>query len=113
SQLKLVLVDPKKVELSLYAQLERHFLAKLPSSEEPIITETKKVVHTLNSLCLEMDLRYDLLKQAGVRNIKEYNEKFVQRKLNPEHGHRFLPYIVLVIDEFADMMMTAGKEVET
>jgi S-DNA-T family DNA segregation ATPase FtsK/SpoIIIE len=113
SQLKLVLVDPKKVELSLYTKLERHFLAKLPGSEDPIITETKKVVHTLNSLCLEMDLRYDLLKQAGVRNIKEYNEKFIQRRLNPEQGHRFLPYIVLVIDEFADMMMTAGREVET
>lgn len=113
AQLKLVLVDPKKVELSLYAKLERHFLAKLPSSEEPIITETKKVVNTLQSLCLEMDLRYELLKEAGVRNIKEYNEKFVRRSLNPEEGHRFLPYLVLVIDEFADMMMTAGKEVET
>jgi S-DNA-T family DNA segregation ATPase FtsK/SpoIIIE len=113
SQLKLVLVDPKKVELSLYTKLERHFLAKLPSSEDPIITETKKVVNTLNSLCLEMDLRYDLLKQAGVRNIKEYNEKFIQRRLNPEQGHRFLPFMVLVIDEFADMMMTAGREVET
>jgi S-DNA-T family DNA segregation ATPase FtsK/SpoIIIE len=113
SQLKLVLVDPKKVELSLYTKLERHFLAKLPSSNEPIITETKKVVNTLNSLCLEMDLRYNLLKQAGVRNIKEYNEKFIRRSLNPENGHRFLPYIVLVIDEFADMMMTAGREVET
>ncbi|ACE06715.1 hypothetical protein Aasi_1424 [Candidatus Amoebophilus asiaticus 5a2] len=112
SQLKLVLVDPKKVELSLFSHLERHFLAKLPQSEEPIITETKKVVHTLNSLCLEMDLRYELLKQAGTRNIKEYNDKFVKRRLNPEKGHRFLPYIVLVIDEFADMMMTAGKEVE-
>ena len=112
SQLKLVLVDPKKVELSLYTKLERHFLAKLASSEEPIITETKRVVNTLNSLCLEMDLRYELLKQAGTRNIKEYNEKFIQRRLNPEKGHRFLPYIVLVIDEFADMMMTAGKEVE-
>ena len=112
SQLKLVLVDPKKVELSLYSHLERHFLAKLPQTEEPIITETKKVVNTLHSLCLEMDLRYELLKQAGTRNIKEYNEKFVKRRLNPENGHRFLPYIVLVIDEFADMMMTAGKEVE-
>lgn len=113
SQLKLVLVDPKKVELSLYNKLERHFLAKLPGDEDPIITETKKVVHTLNSLCLEMDQRYELLKEAGVRNIKEYNERFVQRRLNPEKGHRFLPYIVLVIDEFADMMMTAGKEIET
>jgi len=112
SQLKLVLVDPKKVELSLFSHLERHFLAKLPDSEEPIITETKKVVHTLNSLCIEMDLRYDLLKQAGARNIKEYNDKFIKRRLNPENGHRFLPYIVLIIDEFADMMMTAGKEVE-
>ncbi|MHA7877590.1 MAG: DNA translocase FtsK [Bacteroidota bacterium] len=113
SQLKLVLVDPKKVELSLYNKLERHFLAKLPGNEEPIITETKEVIHTLNSLCLEMDQRYGLLKEAGVRNIKEYNERFVRRKLNPEKGHRFLPYIVLVIDEFADMMMTAGKEIET
>ena len=112
SQLKLVLVDPKKVELSLYSQLEKHFLAKLPSSEESIITATKEVVHTLNSLCIEMDTRYELLKEAGTRNIKEYNEKFVQRKLNPLEGHRFLPYIVLVVDEFADMMMTAGKEVE-
>ncbi len=113
SQLKLVLVDPKKVELSLYNKLERHFLAKLPGDEEPIITETKKVTQTLYSLCLEMDQRYELLKEAGVRNIKEYNERFVRRRLNPEKGHRFLPYIVLVIDEFADMMMTAGKEIET
>lgn len=112
SQLKLVLVDPKKVELSLYSRLERHFLAKLPHTEEAIITETSKVVNTLHSLCLEMDQRYDLLKQAGTRNIKEYNDKFVKRRLNPANGHRFLPYIVLVIDEFADMMMTAGKEVE-
>lgn len=112
SQLKLVLVDPKKVELSLYKKLERHFLAKLPGDEEPIITETKKVTRTLNSLCLEMDRRYELLKEAGVRNIKEYNERFVLRRLNPTKGHRFLPYIVLVIDEFADMMMTAGKEIE-
>ncbi|CAH2559850.1 FtsK/SpoIIIE family DNA translocase [Cardinium endosymbiont of Oedothorax gibbosus] len=112
SQLKLVLVDPKKVELSLYNRLERHFLAKLPISEEPIITETKKVIHTLNSLCIEMDHRYELLKEAGTRNIKEYNEKFIKRILNPQEGHRFLPYIVLVIDEFADMMMTAGKEIE-
>ncbi|MCU0318287.1 MAG: DNA translocase FtsK, partial [Amoebophilaceae bacterium] len=113
SQLKLVLVDPKKVELSLYNKLERHFLAKLSGDEEPIITETKKVIHTLNSLCLEMDQRYELLKEAGVRNIKEYNERFVRRRLNPQKGHRFLPYIVLVIDEFADMMMTAGREIET
>lgn len=112
SQLKLVLVDPKKVELSLYNRLERHFLAKLPISEEPIITETKKVIHTLNSLCIEMDHRYELLKEAGTRNIKEYNEKFIKRILNPQEGHRFLPYIILVIDEFADMMMTAGKEIE-
>ena len=112
SQLKLVMVDPKKVELSLYNKIERHFLAKLPSDEESIITETKKVIHTLSSLCLEMDQRYELLKDAGVRNIKEYNDRFVRRKLNPEKGHRFLPYIVLVIDEFADMMMTAGKEIE-
>lgn len=112
AQLKLVLVDPKKVELSLYNKLERHFLAKLAQEEEPIITETKKVVHTLNSLCLEMDQRYELLKGAGVRNITEYNARFVQRKLNPKKGHRFLPYIVLVIDEFADMMVTAGREVE-
>ncbi len=113
SQLKLVLVDPKKVELSLYNKLERHFLAKLFGDEEPIITETKKVIHTLNSLCLEMDQRYELLKEAGVRNIKEYNERFVKRRLNPQKGHRFLPYIVLVIDEFADMMMTAGRDIET
>lgn len=112
SQLKLVLVDPKKVELSLYNKLERHFLAKLPISEEPIITETKKVIHTLNSLCIEMDHRYELLKEAGTRNIKEYNQKFIKRILSPQEGHLFLPYIVLVIDEFADMMMTAGKEIE-
>ena len=112
SQLKLVLVDPKKVELSLYNKLERHFLAKLPNNDEPIITETKKVVYTLNSLCMEMDTRYELLKEAGARNIREYNEKFVKRRLNPKKGHQFLPYIVLVIDEFADMMMTAGKEIE-
>ncbi len=113
SQLKFVLVDPKKVELTLFNKIERHFLAKLPDGEEAIITDTKKVVNTLNSLCIEMDSRYDLLKEGGVRNIKEYNAKFVQRRLNPERGHRFLPYIVLVIDELADLMMTAGKEVET
>ncbi|HEV7348476.1 FtsK/SpoIIIE family DNA translocase [Telluribacter sp.] len=113
SQLKFVLVDPKKVELTLFNKLERHFLAKLPNSEEAIITDTKKVIYTLNSLCIEMDNRYDLLKEGAVRNIKEYNAKFVQRRLNPEKGHRFLPYIVLVIDELADLMMTAGKEVET
>ena len=112
SQLKLILVDPKKVELTLYNKLERHFLAKLPNSDEAIITDTKKVVNTLNSLCIEMDNRYKLLQEAGCRNIMEYNEKFVKRKLNPEKGHRFLPYIVLVIDELADLMMTAGKEVE-
>ncbi len=112
SQLKFVLVDPKKVELTLFNKIERHYLAKLPDNEEPIITDTKKVIHTLNSLCIEMDQRYDLLKDAACRNIKEYNKKFVDRKLNPEKGHRFLPYIVLVIDELADLMMTAGKEVE-
>ena len=113
SQVKFVLVDPKKVELTLFNKIERHYLAKLPDSEEAIIVDTKKVVNTLNSLCIEMDNRYDLLKTAMCRNIKEYNHKFVQRRLNPEEGHRFLPYIVLVIDEFADLIMTAGKEVET
>ena len=112
SQLKLVLVDPKKVELSLYRVIEKHFLAKLPGEEESIITDTKKVVHTLNALCIEMDNRYDLLKEAGCRNIKEYNEKFTSRKLNPEKGHQYLPFIVLVVDEFADLIMTAGKEIE-
>ncbi|MCX6213261.1 DNA translocase FtsK [Spirosoma sp.] len=112
SQLKLVLVDPKKVELTLFNKLERHFLAKLPDSEEPIITDTKKVVNTLNSLCIEMDNRYNLLKDAGCRNLKEYNAKFIKRRLNPDKGHHFLPYIVLIIDELADLMMTAGKEVE-
>ena len=113
SQLKFVLVDPKKVEMSLFSKLERHYLAKLPNSEEAIITDTRKVVHTLNSLCIEMENRYEILKDAGARNLKEYNTKFVARKLNPKEGHRFLPYIVLVIDELADLMMTAGKEVET
>ncbi|AMM51498.1 cell division protein FtsK [Rufibacter sp. DG15C] len=113
SQLKFVLVDPKKVELSLFNKIERHFLAKLPDTEEAIITDTKKVVNTLNSLCMEMDQRYDLLKDAGCRNLKEYNVKFVERRLNPKKGHKFMPYIVLVIDELADLMMTAGKEVET
>ena len=113
SQLKFVLVDPKKVELTLFNKIERHFLAKLPDAEDPIITDNQKVIHTLNSLCIEMDNRYELLKEAFVRNIKEYNEKFVKRNLNPENGHRYLPYIVLVIDEFADLIMTAGKEVET
>ena len=112
SQLKFVLVDPKKVELSIYKTIEKHFLAKLPGEEDAIITDTKKVVHTLNALCIEMDNRYDLLKEAGCRNIREYNEKFVARKLNPEKGHQFLPFIVLVVDEFADLIMTAGKEVE-
>lgn len=112
SQLKLVLVDPKKVELTLYKRIERHFLAKIPGEGEAIITDTKKVVTTLNSLCVEMDQRYNLLQNAGVRNIKEYNERFVARKLNPNDGHKFLPYIVVVIDELADLMMTAGKEVE-
>jgi len=113
AQLKFVLVDPKKVELTLFNKIERHFLAKLPDSEEAIITDTTKVVNTINSLCIEMDARYDLLKKAQVRNIKEYNHKFINRKLNPENGHRYLPYIVLVIDEFADLIMTAGKEIET
>ncbi len=112
SQLKFVLIDPKKVELSLYRAIENHFLAKLPGEEEAIITDTKKVVHTLNALCIEMDNRYDLLKEAGARNLKEYNEKFVKRRLNPLKGHQFLPFIVLVIDEFADLIMTAGKEIE-
>jgi S-DNA-T family DNA segregation ATPase FtsK/SpoIIIE len=112
SQLKFVLVDPKKVELSLYRIIEKHFLAKLPGEEESIITDTKKVVHTLNALCIEMDNRYDLLKEAGCRNIREYNEKFTSRKLNPQKGHQYLPFIVLVVDEFADLIMTAGKEVE-
>lgn len=112
SQLKFVLVDPKKVELSLYRRIEKHFLAKLPGEEESIITDTKKVVNTLNALCIEMDNRYDLLKEAHCRNIREYNEKFTARKLNPEKGHQYLPFIVLVVDEFADLIMTAGKEVE-
>ena len=112
SQLKLVLIDPKKVELSPYSKIENHFLAYLPDQLEPIITDTSKVVQTLNSLCIEMDKRYDLLKKAQARNIKEYNEKFISRRLNPEKGHDFLPFIVLVIDEFADLIMTAGKEIE-
>ena len=113
AEVKFVLVDPKKVELTLFNKIERHYLAKLPDTEEAIITDNTKVINTLNSLCIEMDNRYSLLKDAMVRNIKEYNEKFKQRKLNPENGHRFLPYIVLVVDEFADLIMTAGKEVET
>lgn len=112
SELKFVMVDPKKVELTLFSKIERHYLAKLPDSEEAIITDTRKVVRTLNSLNIEMDNRYDLLKDAQVRNIKEYNTKFIARKLNPLHGHRFMPYIVLIIDEFADLILTAGKEVE-
>ena len=112
AEVKFVLVDPKKVELSIFETIERHFLAKLPDSEEAIITDNKKVVSTLNSLCIEMDNRYELLKNAQVRNIKEYNAKFKARQLNPNEGHRFLPYIVLVVDEFADLIMTAGKEVE-
>jgi len=113
SQVKFVLIDPKKVELTLYNKIERHFLAKLPDAEEAIITDTKKVIRTLNSLNIEMDSRYDLLRDAQVRNIKEYNEKFFSRKLNPNDGHQFLPYIVIVIDEFADLIMTAGREIET
>jgi len=113
STLKFVLVDPKKVEMSLFSKIERHYLAKLPNSEEAIITDTRKVVHTLNSLCIEMENRYEMLKEAGAKNLKEYNVKFVARKLNPKEGHRFLPYVILVIDELADLMMTAGKEVET
>ena len=112
SQLKFVMIDPKKVELSIYRTIEKHFLAKLPNEEEAIITDTKKVIYTLNALCIEMDNRYELLKEAGARNIKEYNEKFINRRLNPERGHKYLPFIVLVIDEFADLIMTAGKEVE-
>jgi len=112
AQVKFVLVDPKKVELTLFNKIERHFLAKLPGEDEPIITDTSKVPNTLNSLCIEMDNRYELLKDAQVRNIKEYNEKFIKRKLNPERGHLYLPYIVVLIDEFADLIMTAGKEVE-
>ena len=112
AEVKFVLVDPKKVELTLFNKIERHYLAKLPDTDEAIITDNAKVINTLNSLCLEMDNRYSLLKDAMVRNIKEYNDKFKLRKLNPENGHRFLPYIVLVVDEFADLIMTAGKEVE-
>lgn len=111
--MKFVLVDPKKVELTLYNKIERHFLAKLPDNEEAIITDTTKVVNTLNSLCIEMDNRYTLLKNAMVRNIKEYNAKFKARQLNPNDGHQFLPYIVLVVDEFADLIMTAGKRGRT
>ena len=112
AELKFVIVDPKKVEFSVYTPIERHFLAKLPDGEDAIITDVSKVVQTLNSLCIEMDTRYDLLRKAGCRNIKEYNAKFISRQLNPEKGHRFMPYIVVVIDEFGDLIMTAGKEVE-
>lgn len=112
SQLKFVMVDPKKVELSIYRLIEKHYLAMLPNEEEPIITDTKKVVNTVNALCIEMDNRYELLKDGGARNIKEYNDKFIKRRLNPNNGHKYLPFIVLVIDEFADLIMTAGKEVE-
>ena len=112
AELKFVLVDPKKVEFSIYSVIEHHFLAKLPDGEDAIITDVTKVVQTLNSICVEMDTRYDLLKAAHVRNIKEYNEKFINRQLNPEKGHKFMPYIVVVIDEFGDLIMTAGKEVE-
>lgn len=113
AELKFVLVDPKKVELTLYSKLEKHFLAKMPDADEAIITDTQKVIFTLNSLCIEMDARYDLLKAAQVRNIKEYNEKFINRRLNPEKGHRYLPYFVVIVDEFADLIMTAGREIET
>ena len=112
AELKFVLVDPKKVEFSIYSVIEHHFLAKLPNEAEPIITDVTKVVQTLNSICVEMDTRYDLLKMAHVRNVKEYNEKFINRQLNPEKGHKYMPYIVVVIDEFGDLIMTAGKDVE-
>ncbi|MBR5205267.1 MAG: DNA translocase FtsK, partial [Bacteroidaceae bacterium] len=112
AELKFVIVDPKKVEFSVYAPIEKHFLAKLPDGDDAIITDVSKVVQTLNSLCKEMDTRYDLLKKAGCRNVKEYNAKFIERKLNPEKGHHFMPYIVIIIDEFGDLIMTAGKEVE-
>ena len=112
AEVKFVLIDPKRVELPLYAKIERHFLAKLPGDEDAIITDTRKVINTLNSLCIEMDSRLELMKTAGARNIKEYNEKFINRRLNPEKGHRYMPYIVLIIDEFADLIMTAGREIE-
>ena len=112
AELKFVLVDPKKVEFSIYSVIENHYLAKLPDQGEPVITDVTKVVQTLNSICVEMDTRYDLLKAAHVRNVKEYNEKFIARKLNPEKGHKYMPYIVVVIDEFGDLIMTAGKDVE-
>ena len=112
AEVKFVLIDPKRVELPLYAKIERHYLAKLPGDEDAIITDTQKVITTLNSMCIEMDSRLELLKLAGSRNIREYNDKFVNRKLNPELGHRYIPYIVLIIDEFADLIMTAGREIE-
>ncbi|MFO7574221.1 MAG: DNA translocase FtsK [Bacteroidales bacterium] len=112
AEVKFVLIDPKRVELPLYAKIERHYLAKLPGDEDAIITDTRKVINTLNSLCIEMDSRLELMKTAGSRNIKEYNEKFINRRLNPEKGHRYMPYIVLIIDEFADLIMTAGREIE-
>lgn len=112
AQLKFVLIDPKKVEFSIFEKIEQHYLAKLPDSDDAIITDTSKVIYTLNSLCNEMDMRYDLLKDARCRNLKEYNEKFIERRLNPDKGHKFMPYIVVIIDELADLMMTAGKEVE-
>jgi S-DNA-T family DNA segregation ATPase FtsK/SpoIIIE len=113
ADLKFVLVDPKRVELPLYQTIERHFLAKLPNEDEAIITDVTRVVNTLNALCVEMDLRYSMLQKAMVREIKAYNQKFIERKLNPENGHRYLPYIVVVVDEFADLIVTAGREVET
>ena len=112
AQLKFVLIDPKKVEFNIYANIERHFLAKLPDGDEAIITDVTKVVQTLNSITKEMDDRYDLLKKAHTRNIKEYNSKFIARRLNPNNGHRYMPYIVVIVDEFGDLIMTAGKEVE-
>ena len=112
SELKFVMIDPKKVEFGIYSIIDKHYLATLPGEEEPIVTDFTKAIHVLNSLCIEMDARYDLLKLAYVRNIKEYNQKFLSRQLNPEKGHRFMPYIVVVIDEFGDLIMTAGKEVE-
>jgi S-DNA-T family DNA segregation ATPase FtsK/SpoIIIE len=112
AEVKFVLIDPKRVELPLYSKIERHYLAKLPGDEDAIITDTRKVINTLNSLCIEMDSRLELMKTAGSRNIKEYNEKFINRRLNPEKGHRYMPYIVLIIDEFADLIMTAGREIE-
>jgi S-DNA-T family DNA segregation ATPase FtsK/SpoIIIE len=113
AELKLVLIDPKRVELPLYAKIERHFLAKLPGDEDAIITDTKKVINTLNSLCILMDHRLELLKMSQTRNIREYNDKFIARRLNPEKGHEYMPYIVLIIDEFADLIMTAGREIES